>query len=60
MKKIILSLSLLSLFFSLYSFAQENKIENDEGPKMKFETAVIDYGIIEHKSDGQREFVFVN
>ena len=60
MKKIILSLSLLSLFFSLYSFAQENKIENDEGPKMKFETAVIDYGIIEHKSDGQREFIFVN
>ena len=25
---------------------------------MKFETAVIDYGIIEHKSDGQREFKF--
>ena len=27
---------------------------------MKLETPVIDYGTIEHKADGQREFVFTN
>ena len=30
------------------------------GPKMEFETSVMDYGLIEHISDGKREFVLTN
>jgi len=55
MKKILFTLSLVVACFGLY--AQD---ASDGGPQMKFETAVIDYGTIEHKADGQREFVFTN
>ena len=55
MKKILFTLSLVVACFSLY--AQD---ASDSGPQMKFETPVIDYGTIEHKADGQREFVFTN
>ena len=55
MKKILFTLSLVVACFSLY--AQD---ASDGGPQMKFETPVIDYGTIEHKADGQREFVFTN
>ena len=30
------------------------------GPKMEFETSVMDYGLIEHNSDGNREFILTN
>ena len=55
MKKILFTLSLVVACFGLY--AQD---ASDGGPQMKFETPVIDYGTIEHKADGQREFVFTN
>lgn len=49
---------LLSTFFiiaGLVSFAQTS-----DGPVMEFESSVIDYGLIEHNSDGNREFVLTN
>ena len=55
MKKILFTLSLVVACLGLY--AQD---ASDGGPQMKFETPVIDYGTIEHKADGQREFVFTN
>lgn len=55
MKKVLLTLGLIVACFGLY--AQD---ASDGGPQMKFETPVIDYGTIEHKADGQREFVFTN
>ena len=62
MKKIFLFLSLS--FSIIYSHAQdkvnvpETKVAN--GPVMNFETTVLDYGLIEHNSDGNREFVLTN
>ena len=55
MKKILFTLSLVVACFGLY--AQD---ATEGGPQMKFETPVIDYGTIDHKADGQREFVFTN
>ena len=67
MKKIILSLVLVVSFLSITAqdipnnvkpvsveSAQENVI--DAG--IEFESKVVDYGIIEHNADGQREFKF--
>jgi hypothetical protein len=34
--------------------------DNPNAPKIEFEKETIDYGTIEHKSDGNREFVFKN
>ena len=61
MKKIFLALALI--FGVMLSQAQtkaptEKKAVN--GPKMEFETSVMDYGLIEHNSDGKREFVLTN
>ena len=59
MKKIFLFLSLS--FSIIYSHAQdkvnvpETKVAN--GPVMNFETTVLDYGLIEHNSDGNREML---
>ena len=55
MKKVLLTLGLIAASFGLYA---QDAIKG--GPQMKFETPVIDYGTIEHKADGQREFVFTN
>ena len=55
MKKVLFTLGLIAACFGLY--AQD---ATESGPQMKFETPVIDYGTIEHKADGQREFVFTN
>ena len=55
MKKVLLTLGLIAACFGL--FAQD---ATQGGAQMKFETPVIDYGTIEHKADGQREFVFTN
>ena len=69
MKKIILSLVLVGSFLSITAqdipnnvkpvsveSAQENVI--DAG--IEFESKVVDYGTIEHNSDGVRTFVFKN
>ncbi len=40
--------------------AQVNPGTNPNGPKMKFETEMIDYGTIEHYGNGEREFKFKN
>ena len=55
MKKVLLTLGLIAASFGLYA---QDAIKG--GPQMKLETPVIDYGTIEHKADGQREFVFTN
>ena len=48
MKKLILSLSMIISF----GFAGAQTID--------FESKVIDYGVIEHNSDGNREYIFTN
>ena len=55
MKKLILSLSLIASFG--FAGAQET---TEGGASIKFESKVIDYGTIEHNSDGNREFKFKN
>ena len=56
MKKIALIFTLIISTTNLFG----QKTSSEEEPKMKFETAVIDYGTIENKADGQREFTFIN
>ena len=53
--KSFLTLGLIAASFGLYA---QDAIKG--GPQMELETPVIDYGTIEHKADGQREFVFTN
>lgn len=53
MKKIILMLFVIGGFIF-------NSANAQTGPKMDFETSVLDYGLIEHKADGKREFVLTN
>ena len=48
MKKLILSLFMIISFV----FAGAQSIE--------FESKVVDYGMIEHNADGNREFTFIN
>lgn len=62
MKNIFLALAFL---VALTTIAQDKVIASSEkaevsGPVMSFETAVLDYGKIEHKSDGNRAFVLTN
>ena len=57
MKNIFLAIFFIASTLSVQ--AQENSTNND-GPKMEFESSVLDYGLIEHKSDGKREFVLKN
>lgn len=40
--------------------AQETQQETTTKPTMDFDSKVVDYGVIEHNSDGNREFVFTN
>ena len=61
MKKIFLALALISgvmVTQAQTTAPTEKKAVN--GPKMEFETSVMDYGLIEHNSDGKREFVLTN
>ena len=48
MKNIFLAIFFIASTLSVQ--AQENSTSND-GPKMEFESSVLDYGLIEHKSD---------
>ena len=61
MKKILLALALVSgvmVAKAQTTAPTEKKAIN--GPKMEFKTSVMDYGLIEHNSDGNREFVLTN
>jgi len=75
MKKGILLFSAIALLSFSSSFAQESskkvktkakttttKVEAPKvtGPGIVFESETIDYGTVEYKSDGKREFVFTN
>ena len=59
MKKLVLALFSLVLFSAR---AQESVIPNMDpnAPEMKFETEVLDYGVIEYDANGIREFKFTN
>ena len=61
MKKIFLAIALISGFMVVQA---QTKAPNEQqavnGPKMEFETSVMDYGLIEHNADGKREFVLTN
>lgn len=64
MKNLILSTSVLLISFSL-SLAQtpapaSTTPANPNAPEATFEQDVIDYGVIEYDSDGNREFKFKN
>jgi len=62
MKKTILSLGLF-LCVAVGMNAQETTTPNPvnpNAPKFKFESEVIDYGVIEHNADGNRVFKFTN
>ena len=61
MKKIFLAIAFIGGF--MLSRAQTkapNEKQAVNGPMMEFETSVMDYGLIEHNSDGKREFVLTN
>ena len=61
MKKIFLAIALIGGF--MISQAQTkapNEKQAVNGPKMEFKTSVMDYGLIEHNSDGNREFILTN
>lgn len=56
-------LSLLFVVASLnFLSAQESVIPNNDpnAPEIKFETEVLDYGVIDYDSNGLREFKFTN
>ncbi len=62
MKRLTLLLGLLIACVTL-SFAQDEKTQEAkqvEGPAIEFESKVLDYGIIEHQSNGKRKFMFTN
>ena len=61
MKKIFLAIALISSFIVAQAQTKaHNEKQAVNGPKMEFETSVMDYGLIEHNADGKREFVLTN
>ena len=64
MKKVILSLALIVGFTTAYAQDVKNAPKQEEESTAKstidFESKVVDYGTIEHNSDGARKFVFTN
>jgi len=69
MKRIFLSLVLSASFIIMNAQNTPNKVQpvsvesSQEDPinaVIEFESKVVDYGLIEHNSDGKREFVFTN
>ena len=61
MKKIFLAIALISGFMVVQAQTKApNEQQSVNGPKMEFETSVMDYGLIEHNADGKREFVLTN
>ena len=61
MKKIFLAIVLISGFMVAQAQTKApNEKQAVNGPKMEFETSVMDYGLIDHNADGKREFVLTN
>ena len=64
MKKVILSLALIVGFTTANAQDVKNAPKQEEESTAKstidFESKVVDYGTIEHNSDGARKFVFTN
>lgn len=72
MKKSILVMSAVAFFAFSGAFAQESSKKATkskttkviapkvQGPGLSFESEIIDYGTIEHKADGARQFTFTN
>ena len=71
MKRLILVLTLSTLFFSVNGQNKNVQKANNENnvtqkstkssdATIDFESKVVDYGVIEHNSDGARKFVFTN
>ena len=54
----------LKLFYAFISFSliaqNEVKTVSSDGAKMTFESTVMDYGTIKHKTNGDRTFKFIN
>ena len=62
MRRTILSMGLF-VCVAIGANAQKTTTPNPVNPnaaKFKFESEVIDYGIIEHNANGNREFIFTN
>jgi hypothetical protein len=61
MKKLISSIALIA-GLSFAASAQESVIPNMDpnAPDMKFETEVLDYGVVDYDANGLREFKFTN
>lgn len=61
MKKAIMSIGLvLTMVFATVAQESTTPSMNPNAADMKFETEVIDYGVIDHGSNGVREFKFKN
>jgi len=61
MKKIFLAIALIGgVVLTQAQTTAPTEKQTTNGPVMDFESAVIDYGLIEHNSDGKREFVLTN
>ena len=61
MKKIFLAIALIGASVSLQAQSSSPAAkEVKTGPKMEFESTVIDYGLIEHNANGKREFFLTN
>ncbi len=61
MKKIFLAFALISgIMVAQAQTTTSAEKKGVNGPKMEFKTSVMDYGLIEHNSDGNREFVLTN
>ena len=69
MKKIILSYVLVASFIivnaqntpnTVKPVSVESSQEDAVNAVIEFESKVVDYGVIEHNSDGKREFIFTN
>ena len=61
MKKLFLAIALIGAVVSLQAQTAKPAAEGGvDGPKMEFESTVIDYGLIEHNADGKREFILTN
>ena len=69
MRKIILSLFLSLTFIFVYSqqgvnppvgIDEKKQEEKISGATIDFESKVVDYGVVEHNSNREREFIFTN
>lgn len=64
MRKLLLSLAFIVGFTTVHAQSDNNVVTQEEtknsGATIDFDSKVVDYGKIDHKSDGARKFVFTN